>query len=212
MSARDMARVGQLYLQNGMWNGQQIVSEDWINESTSVYSDHVQGDGVGYAYMIWTEKMMDSIYNYSARGVGNQAIVVFPQLDIVMVNRANTFKGERVDSKDLNRLMEMIINAKSGEEARLQSARPLEILNEYDDSIEISIADKVRLMGCYDTVDGQVMITMDHGKLVANFDNSDRFHLIPIAKNEFLLEDAEIKVRFEVDENGRGIGLQPISE
>ena len=52
ISTRDLARFGQLYLQEGRWAGRQIVPADWVTESTRPHTD--DGDGTGYGYMWWT--------------------------------------------------------------------------------------------------------------------------------------------------------------
>ena len=52
MSARDLARVGLLYLRGGRWGAKQIVPEDWVHESTRVHSD--LGGGQGYGYLWWS--------------------------------------------------------------------------------------------------------------------------------------------------------------
>ncbi len=52
ISARDLARIGKLYLQQGRWNDQPIVSPDWIAQSTKPHtafaSNHYRGAGNGY--------------------------------------------------------------------------------------------------------------------------------------------------------------------
>jgi len=45
LSARDMARLGLLYLKKGNWNGTQILSEQWVAESTPAHSYSPSGDG-----------------------------------------------------------------------------------------------------------------------------------------------------------------------
>jgi len=49
ITARDMARFGLLFLRNGIWKGNRIISEEWIKESTTPYSD--AGSAGGYGYM-----------------------------------------------------------------------------------------------------------------------------------------------------------------
>ncbi|MCA9177434.1 MAG: serine hydrolase, partial [Planctomycetales bacterium] len=51
LSARDLARFGQLMLQRGQWQGTRLVSADWVRESTQSYSD--TGASGGYGYMWW---------------------------------------------------------------------------------------------------------------------------------------------------------------
>ena len=84
MTPRDMARFGLLYLHNGSWNDEQIVSEEWIANSTNSYWN--LGDGRHYGYSWWLKPYQGF---YSARGYGGQIIYVIPELNIVTVITAD---------------------------------------------------------------------------------------------------------------------------
>lgn len=88
LTARDMARFGYLYLQNGNIDGKQIISERWIKESTvpydSLYSQYSCVEQTGYGYL-WRIGKQSGYSFYSASGVGGQAIVIIPDLKLVMV-------------------------------------------------------------------------------------------------------------------------------
>lgn len=82
---RDMAKFGYLYLQQGKWNGTQLLPADWVQASTS---RHIETKGLmnaaeddGYGYLWW----IDSFGGYSAHGFGGQYIFVLPPLDMVVV-------------------------------------------------------------------------------------------------------------------------------
>jgi len=77
---RDMARIGQLALDRGIWRGERVVSEDWIRESTRIHAD---GD---YGFYWWVYQGGRLI---AARGAGGQAIVVAPELDLVVVETSD---------------------------------------------------------------------------------------------------------------------------
>ncbi|MHA2358969.1 MAG: serine hydrolase domain-containing protein [Candidatus Thorarchaeota archaeon] len=77
---RDMARFGYLYLNNGNWNGTQVVSSDWVNVSTRVYYD--TGGWYNYGYTWWS--IPDTTF-YEATGHYEQKIFVLPEHDIVVV-------------------------------------------------------------------------------------------------------------------------------
>ena len=84
---RDMAKIGLLMLQKGTWNGREIVSHGWVEESTR---PHVNAFFAGseYGYQWWCgEKVVgDSIINlFYAAGHGGQYIFVCPSLDLVAV-------------------------------------------------------------------------------------------------------------------------------
>ncbi len=83
---RDMAKLGYLYLNGGVWEGERIVSEAWIEASTRKHVSHSSTSG--YAYQWWLETYRvdsTSIDSYYASGWGGQNIVVFPSLDIIVV-------------------------------------------------------------------------------------------------------------------------------
>lgn len=88
---RDMAKLGQLYLQNGIWSGDTIVSPDWISQSTKravLPTVELMADfhTDGYGYLWWLEQFQGGAINaYSARGHGLQFIVVLPEADAVVV-------------------------------------------------------------------------------------------------------------------------------
>lgn len=104
MTARDMARFGLLILNNGEWNGKQIVSEKWIKESTTSYSTS------GYGYMWW---IVDKPYKMiTARGVGRHSIDIIPELDLVIVIRTNTYRREGISQNQKRKLLNLIFNAK----------------------------------------------------------------------------------------------------
>ena len=94
MSPRDMARFGQLYLQEGTWNGEQLISKEWVKESTSAHLIADAPRDQHYGYYWWRETFpIDnrSIETYFASGnVGNK-IYVFPSEDLVVVITASAY-------------------------------------------------------------------------------------------------------------------------
>ena len=84
ISARDLARFGQLYLQLGKWRDTQVIPEDWIHASIFPYSKAFEG--IGYGLMWWTH----ASGAYYAHGYMGQFVVVMPDLKIVIVSRVFT--------------------------------------------------------------------------------------------------------------------------
>jgi CubicO group peptidase (beta-lactamase class C family) len=86
---RDMAKFGQLYYNGGVWNQEQIISENWINESvrTRFYMSSNRWED-GYGYQWWTKTFRsgaNSYQTYFAQGWGGQCIFVFPAIDMIVV-------------------------------------------------------------------------------------------------------------------------------
>jgi CubicO group peptidase (beta-lactamase class C family) len=91
---RDMARFGYLYLNQGYWNGQQIISPEWIQESTR--SQIHTGWGPDYGYLWWIHPRSD-LPSFEAAGSGGQTIYVVPSLDLVIVVTSNADVGNPED-------------------------------------------------------------------------------------------------------------------
>lgn len=86
LTPREMARFGLLYLNLGRYQGQQIVSAEWIHQSTAV---QVTGrHRYHYGYHWWVGKL-GGVPSFFAKGYGGQYIVVLPSLNIVVVTTAN---------------------------------------------------------------------------------------------------------------------------
>ncbi len=79
--ARDYARFGRLYLNNGTWEGKQIVPADWVNKSMSIINDSKDSQGYDYTYH-WRVKENGAVF---AKGVLGQYIYVDPAKKVVIV-------------------------------------------------------------------------------------------------------------------------------
>ncbi len=86
LTARDMAKLGFLFLNGGRWDGQQIIPEEYVLASTTWQS---AGDSTGgyaaYGYQWWVTATDAGYPAYFALGYGGQHIYVVPDLDLVVV-------------------------------------------------------------------------------------------------------------------------------
>ncbi len=114
LSARDAARFGLLHAREGLWGDQRILSRNWVRRSSAMYS--IDSDIMGYGFMWWVfrEPRFQHYGMYAALGVGNQMIAVLPELDMVIVNRANTYEGEGTPMEGLLDLIEQVLEARTG--------------------------------------------------------------------------------------------------
>lgn len=128
MSTRDMARFGLLFLNNGRWNNEQVISKDWVEESTAFHSKVTKPDGsplpgVGFGYMWWTSKnyfkesgLKIGEGAFNASGTGTQAIYVMPDENMVFVHRVNTdlpsAEYSSVNENEIGRLLQLIFAAR----------------------------------------------------------------------------------------------------
>jgi CubicO group peptidase (beta-lactamase class C family) len=86
LSAHDLAKLGQLFLKGGMWEGKSVVSSGWIKESVSPHVN-VPGGDWKYGYQWWLQSIGSSPEDITwfARGFGGQQLIVLPEYDIVAV-------------------------------------------------------------------------------------------------------------------------------
>jgi len=92
-TARDYAKLGELYRLKGNWYGKQLVSQQWIHNSTTPNAPHVMPhvkkpykkviSHFGYGYQWWVPDMEEG--DYSAIGIYNQFIYINPKYDLVIV-------------------------------------------------------------------------------------------------------------------------------
>jgi len=86
LKPRDMAKLGQLVLDEGKWNGDQVVSSKWISEMTKHSVVFTQNSGYAYHWWIQSyESGSENIISIYADGWGGQRIMVFPSENMVVV-------------------------------------------------------------------------------------------------------------------------------
>lgn len=124
----DMAKIGYLYLNNGMWEDKQIISSEWIEASTRKHVSATLQDGYGYQWWI------DSSGNYMALGYGWQYLHVVPEQNLVVVFTSNLYESMDTDSKTL--LNMFIIPAAISDEALPENPETLEKLRALIDEFE----------------------------------------------------------------------------
>lgn len=87
LEPHELAKIGYLYLNQGRWEEQQVISQDWVYASTRNYSP---ADGPPYGYQWWLEPDINA---FSARGLHGQSIVVLPEQDMVVVFTSSLIPG-----------------------------------------------------------------------------------------------------------------------
>ena len=88
MRPQDLAKIGYLYLNEGRWDGEQIIPSAWVDASTRKYIDATLQDGYGYQWWIDPDGV------YSARGYAGQYIFVVPDSELVAVFTGNLSEEE----------------------------------------------------------------------------------------------------------------------
>ena len=194
LSARDLAKFGFLYLNNGYWDGRSIVPEHWVKASTSLQMkaiSHPIYGPFGYGYQWWVKKV-DGCPSFRAWGRRGQFIVVVPELDLVTVVTSNTVLPHPPTSIHYNPLFDLVAAAVKRERPSKKSLVAVELPTD----IEAFISD-------YDLARSSIDLTT-MAELI-----SDRFLYNGVTKSmalEFLsgtlsytAESKIIVTRFETD-------------
>jgi CubicO group peptidase (beta-lactamase class C family) len=108
---RDMADLGGLYLQEGRWDGRQVVPETWVHDATTTQVP-ARGAGPGYGYLWWTGLRADDTAAYLAWGYGGQLIEIVPERQLVVVIASAVDLRDPAESTspvDLTRLVDDVI-------------------------------------------------------------------------------------------------------
>ncbi len=99
----DMVKIGRLYLQQGQWQGQQLLPASWITAATqwTINSDET---GVGYGFMFWCSKPQvagQQVNMAQAEGNGGQMICMIPAMDLEIVMTAGYYNDETDPANDV---------------------------------------------------------------------------------------------------------------
>jgi CubicO group peptidase (beta-lactamase class C family) len=95
-----MIKIGELYLNNGVYNGVRVVSQAWIEKASSfkITTNNAQPFGPSYGYFWWIGNIHGHDY-FWANGYGGQFIVVVPDIKLVVI-ATNTWSGVATTTAD----------------------------------------------------------------------------------------------------------------
>jgi CubicO group peptidase (beta-lactamase class C family) len=108
----DMAKLGLLYLQNGKWDGQQIIPAKWVRASTTQHVEKEDGSGYGYLWTVYPESG-----HYAALGLGGQQIHVYPAKHLIVVVTANL--ESYAEAPEIERMLSQYILPAAGSDSEL---------------------------------------------------------------------------------------------
>lgn len=130
LSANDLAKLGQLMLQRGVWNGERLVPAAWVDESVALVTpsaemnpESYRNGELGYGYMWWVFDPATSPEafhgGFAARGHFGQYILVLPKLDMVIAHKtaprdyegADEYDAVNVDWEEFRLLVDLAIDA-----------------------------------------------------------------------------------------------------
>lgn len=208
MSARDLARYGQLFLQNGMWNDNQIFSKKWVDSSTYPVSKHGGGGKIGRWYgWLWGVSEHYSDYKmYFASGTGNQFLAIFPTEDLILVNLCNTYKKDKLFDREVVKLFNLILDSKINKPNENPELTILNIKSRIPKNLHKGKFDNSKYIGEYVLNEKDISIIELDGDLILK-DYYMNLKLYSISPNRFFVEDLEKYLTVELDENGEIINL-----
>jgi len=112
LRSRDLLKLGQLYLNNGVWNGKRIVSESWVKISTE---PHVRiDDQTLYGYLWWLKSFKSGEHAHPAyfmSGNGGNKVVVLPDLDMVVVITSTNYNTKGMHEQTEKLLTDYLLAA-----------------------------------------------------------------------------------------------------
>lgn len=107
-TAREMAKLGFLYLNQGQWEGTQVIPQHYIAASTHKQSRGGPPVNANYGYLWWIEQVW-GMHAFFASGFGGKHIYVMPELDLVVVTTASTQQAQK-DPEQHNTIRALIPN------------------------------------------------------------------------------------------------------
>jgi CubicO group peptidase (beta-lactamase class C family) len=194
MRPRDMAKIGQLCLNGGRWNGEVIVSKEWVTESTREHIINV--DSPNYGFQWWCGKYYyrdHSVYLYVASGHGGQKIFVVPDFNLVVVITHQDSDDSAGEMHNIAIMSRYILPA-------LDPRKPREVPVKLDDET------LSRFVGTYASTNDQFKIDIHNGKLMVTTQNAEAMYLIPISKARFrgTVQDLiDVEFVFDITDNGK---------
>jgi len=124
LSARDMARIGLLMLNEGNWNGRQVIPREWAREIVRPVTPLGEMNpvrrrdgyfGYGYMWWVWDGPCATGPFAgaYTARGAVGQWITVFPAVDLVLAVKTNSVYGRTATWESWQRMIELLFGARN---------------------------------------------------------------------------------------------------
>jgi len=95
LEAEQLAKIGYLYLNDGVWDGRRLLPQDWVERATARRVEDVNPAGWAYGYQWWRLDRGDTVI-WAGLGFGEQYLLVLPQYRLVgVINSWNVFGGRR---------------------------------------------------------------------------------------------------------------------
>lgn len=189
LKPRDMLKFGQLYINGGKWNNNEVISENWIQNSTS---QKISSNNQEYAFHWWIKKfsvnnaMFKTIY---ALGHGEQAIILVPEQNLVFVMTAGNYL--QVEHRPFEILRDYILPSIKNGFLHKQEINFEKFIGEY----EINTNEKI-------------IIELIDNSLIVKDPSGATFKLIPKSSSNFVIENTPREVYFVSNEQGTVVAAE----
>lgn len=196
---RDMAKLGRLYLNEGEWEGRQVVSAAWVEESTSPQIDN--RDSPDYCLLWWCGDMHyggRSAWTFLASGHGGQKIFVFPDLDLVVVVTQQVFENPYEELNNLAIMSRYVLPAADPE---FQDAAPVQLDRD-------ALA---RYEGYYSGPTSSIRVELRDGSLFADSEDAPTIRLQPLGEGRFrgtVMDMLDVEFEFQVGDSDRAQSIR----
>ena len=112
LQSRDLLKLGQLYLSNGVWNGNRIIAESWVRQSTKPHARI--DDETEYGYLWWLKPFKSGENKFAAyymSGNGGNKVAVFPELNMAVVITSTNYNTRGMHKQTDMLLSEYILSS-----------------------------------------------------------------------------------------------------
>jgi CubicO group peptidase (beta-lactamase class C family) len=99
LKAADLAKIGYLYLHDGIWDGKPVVSKEWVKQSLAPFINAEEGYQYGFKWWLFPRTDVQR-YVWMARGFGGQRLMVFPEEGLIVVFTGWDILGTPVPDAD----------------------------------------------------------------------------------------------------------------
>lgn len=224
LSARDLARYGQLWLQQGTWNGKELVPAHWVEESTTPHTE-LDG-GRGYGLLWWTYAAgslagypaLDRHDHFAAIGTGGQLLLVVPDAELVFVHRGDTDNERAVPGSRVWSLAELVLAARVGPPEAEPELSVLRVEPFSDPGPPLPERRVVPVAAALEGLAGEyafegfdIRVFVHEGRLFAHRSDGEESELFPLSDSRFCLWFPSLEVVFERDPAGRASRVELVT-
>jgi CubicO group peptidase (beta-lactamase class C family) len=119
LRSRDLFKLGQLYLDGGVWNDRQILSREWVDNSLHPHANARQDTDYGYLWWLQTfHSRTRSLRSYGMYGTGGNKVVVFPDEALVIVVTTTNYRVPGASAVTDKLIVDYILDATTNTNSR----------------------------------------------------------------------------------------------